>query len=261
MRPVFSLLTLFFVALFCAPGVSLAEGYFQEEGEEDLGLSDADIQLLDTHIAMHLGANIGAGAFASVSIALGIDQFARRDLFSGLTFTLWGAATLISSATSSESAIRRWQQVRPALMEASETERRLYRTQEADRLTRLAINRAIGLAADGASLGIGIVLLVAPAQGASVTRGLATSLVLNGAFLLGIDAFRTGVDDQVARSWRARNEVSERGYFSMKAPRHRGIVGAAPWAHPTTSLKPGLMPGDASVVYVPGGVLGFTAIY
>jgi len=258
----FSLLfSLILMALPCVPGVALSEGYFLEEGEEDLGLSDADIQLLDTHIAMHTGANIGAGAFATVSIALGIERFVQRDLFSGLTFTLWGAATLISSATSSESAIRQWQQVRPALMKASETERRLYRTQEADRLTRLAINRAIGLAADGASLGIGIVLLVAPGQGASVTNGLGTSLVLNGAFLLGIDAFRTAVDDQVARSWRARNEVADRGYFSMKAPRRRGIAGVAPWARPTTSLEPGLLPGDEKIVYVPGGVLGFTAVY
>ena len=223
-------------------------------------VEDPDLQLLDTHLAMHMGANAGAGVFGTVSIVLGIDQFAQRDLFSGLTFTLWGAATLISSATSTESAIRQYQLVRPALEDASETERRLYRVQEADRLTRLAINRAIGLAADGASLGIGIVLLVAPAQQASVTRGLATSLVLNGAFLLGIDAFRTAVDDQVARQWRARNEVSERGYFSQRAPRFRGLAAASPWAAPTTSLT-STTQGEMRPVIVPGGVLGFTAIY
>jgi hypothetical protein len=248
-------------AALAVPSTASADDYFLEEGEE-FEVQDADIQLLDTHIAMHTGANIGAGIFGSVSIALGIDQFAQRDLFSGLTFTLWGAATLISSATSTESALRQWQQVRPALLNASETERRLYRTQEADRLTRLAINRAIGLAADGASLGIGIVLLVAPAQQASVTQGLATSLVLNGSFLLGIDAFRTAVDDQVARKWRARNEASERGYFSVLAPRHRGIAAVSPWAQPTTSLVPASVPGQPSTaVLVPGGMLGFTAIY
>ena len=102
---------------------------------------------------------------------------------------------------------------------------------------------------------------MAPAQGASVTQGLATSLVLNGAFLLGIDAFRTGLDDQVARKWRARNEVAEKGYFSDRAPRFRGIAAATPWAAPTTSLVAGQAPGDATPVFVPGGILGFTAIY
>lgn len=247
--------------LLALPGFARADGYFMEEGTgapED----DADIQLLDTHMAMHMGANAGAGIFGSVSIGMGIDQFAQRDLFSGLTFTLWGAATLISSATSTESALRQWQQVRPALLGAGETERRLYRTQEADRLTRLAINRAIGLAADGASLGIGIVLLIAPAQQASVTRGLATSLVLNGGFLLGIDAFRTAVDDQVARKWRARNEVADRGYFGARAPRFRGIAAASPWVAPTTSVVTGFPTvGAAQPEFVPGGILGITAVY
>lgn|GEM_PF-1614314 len=252
-------LVLLLAALVVPPAAS-AQDYFLE-GDEDLQLQDADIQLLDSHIAMHTGANIGAAAFGTVSLILGIDQFVKRDLFSGLTFSLWGAATLISSATSTESALRQWQQMRPALQGSSEAARRLYRTQQADRLTRLAINRAIGLAADGASLGIGIVLLVAPTQGANVTQGLATSLVLNGAFLLGIDAFRTAVDDQVARKWRARNDAADRGYFSMRAPRHRGIAGASLFAQPTTSMKPGLMPGDAVPVFVPGGVLGITAVY
>ena len=259
MEPVRRLLITFLWLALLSPSVAWADGYFLDEGDP-VEVEDPDLQLLDTHLAMHMGANAGAGVFGTVSIVLGIDQFAQRDLFSGLTFTLWGAATLISSATSTESAIRQYQLVRPALEGASETERRIYRVQEADRLTRLAINRAIGLAADGASLGIGIVLLVAPAQQASVTRGLATSLVLNGAFLLGIDAFRTAVDDQVARKWRARNEVSERGYFSMRAPRFRGIAAASPWAAPTTSLATTAQ-GETRPTFVPGGVLGFTAIY
>ncbi len=259
MGPVRRVLITCLCLLLLAPSASWADGYFLDEGAPDQ-VEDPDLQLLDTHLAMHMGANAGAGVFGTVSIVLGIDQFAQRDLFSGLTFTLWGVATLISSATSTESAIRQYQLVRPALEGASETERRLYRVQEADRLTRLAINRAIGLAADGASLGIGIVLLVAPAQQASVTRGLATSLVLNGAFLLGIDAFRTAVDDQVARKWRAQNEVSDRGYFSQRAPRFRGIAAVSPWAAPTTSLIP-TAHGQTRPVIVPGGVLGFTGIY
>ena len=72
--------------------------------------------------------------------------------------------------------------------------------------------------------------------------------------------FRTAVDDQVARKWRARNEVSERGYFSMRAPRFRGIAAASPWAAPTTSLATTAQ-GETRPTFVPGGVLGFTAIY
>lgn len=237
-----------------------AQSYFTEspEYEDD---KDADLQLLDLHLGMHTGANAGAGVFGTVSLVMGIDRFANQQIFSGLTFSLWGAATLISTATATESAFRQWRELRPALEEAGETERRLFRVREADRLTRLAINRAIGLAADGASLGIGIALMVSPAPQTSVTRDLALSLVMNGAFLLGVDAFRTGLDDQVARRWRARNEVAERGYFSDRAPRRRGLAGLSPWVSPALSFEPGPTSQTGQPVFVPGGVLGFTAVY
>lgn len=246
------LLVLLLCALAASPGLARAQGYFLE-GDEDVDPDiDYDVLLLDRHLAMHTAANGGAGTFGTISLAMGIDRFTKQDLFSGLTFTLWGAATLISSATATESAFRQWRGIRPVLMEASETERRLYRTQEADRLTRLAINRAIGLAADGASLGIGIALLVSPQGAAATTRQLATSLVLNGAFMLAIDAFRTGVDDQTARQLRARNEVSERGYFSYRAPRHRGLAGVSPFGTPTVG---------ADGAPTQGFVLGVSAVF
>ncbi len=247
------------LALLARPAA--AETYFTEEDGPAPSLSDADLELLDTHLAMHTGANVGAAAFGTVSLVMGIDQFVNARIFSGLTFTLWGVATLISTATATESAVRQWQELRPALQAAGETERRLFRIREADRLTRLSINRAIGLAADGASLGIGIALLASPAPQASVTRDLATSLVMNGGFLLGVDAFRTGLDDQVARRWRLRNDSAERGYFSQRPPRHRGIAGAAPWASPALSFAPGPTSATGQPVFVPGGVLGFTAVY
>jgi hypothetical protein len=243
-----------------AASPALAQSYFADQDAAVPDGSDADIELLDMHLGLHSGANVGAAAFGTVSLVMGIDQFANRQIFSGLTFSLWGAATLISTVTATESAVRQWKELRPALAEASETERRLFRVREADRLTRLSINRAIGLAADGASLGIGIALLASPAPQASVTRDLATSLVMNGAFLLGVDAFRTGLDDQVARRWRLHNESAERGYFSQRPPRSRGLAGLSPWVTPSVSFAPSST-GQAQPRLVPGGVLGFTAIY
>ncbi len=239
---------------------ALAQSYFTEQDDYDPNASDADIELLDMHLGLHTGTNVAAGVFGTVSLVMGIEQFANRQIFSGLTFSLWGAATLISTVTATESAFRQWKDLRPALAEAGETERRLFRTREADRLTRLSINRAIGLAADGASLGIGIALLASPAPQASVTRDLATSLVMNGAFLLGVDAFRTGLDDQVARRWRLHNETAERGYFSQRPPRSRGLAGLSPWVTPSVSFAPSST-GQAQPRLVPGGVLGITAIY
>ena len=238
-----------------------AQSYFTESQEFETDTGDADLELLDLHLAMHTSANAGAGIFGTVSLAMGIERFANAQIFSGLTFSLWGVATLISTATATESAFRQWRELRPALAEAGETERRLFRVREADRLTRLAINRAIGLAADGASLGIGIALMVSPAPQTSVTRDLATSLILNGAFLFGIDAFRTGLDDQVSRRWRAQNEVADRGYFSELAPRQRGLVGLSPWASPALTFEPGPTSTTGRPVFVPGAVLGFTAVY
>jgi len=253
------LLLVMTLALIASPAA--AQSYFTETEDYDPNGPDPDLELLDTHLTMHTGANAGAGAFGTVSLVLGIERFANQQIFSGLTFSLWGVATLISTATATESAFRQWRELRPALAEAGETERRLFRIREADRLTRLAINRAIGLAADGASLGIGIALMVSPTPQSSVTRDLATSLVLNGAFLLGIDAFRTGLDDQVSRRWRQRNEVAERGYFSHRAPRLRGLAGVAPWASPALTFEPGPTSTTGQPVFVPGGVLGFTAVY
>lgn len=252
------------IALALGVRPAAAQTYFGEQDDPELSVSDADIQLLDTHLAMHTAANGGALVFGTVSLVMGISQFAaqpRPQIFSGLTYSLWGVATLISTATATESAFRQWRDLRPALAEASETERRLFRVREADRLTRLAINRAIGLAADGASLGIGIALLASPAPQASVTQDLATSLVMNGAFLLGVDAFRTALDDQVARRWRLNNESAQRGYFSQRPPRDRGLAGLAPWAAPALSFAPGPTSATGQAVLVPGGVVGFTAVY
>ena len=241
-------------ACLVAPSAVRAQDYFVGGGDEGDDTGDApraDQELLDAHLTMHIAANGVAGSFGTVSIALGIERFSQRQIFPGLTFSLWGLATVISSVTSTESAFRQWSSVRPALEKASETELRLYRIREADRLTRLAINQSIGLAADGASLAIGIVLLATPGvQGGAGDLG--TSLALNGAFLLAVDGFRTGLDDQVARRWRARNLVAERGYFGDRAPRLRGLAGLAPFAAPV---------GGPGRPLAPGGVAGVVGVF
>jgi hypothetical protein len=189
---------------------------------------DADLQLLDMHTAMHVGSAAATGSFGTASLVSGIDRFARGQAFAGLVYSLWGAASIVSSVTSCEQALRAYGEVRPQLSQWSEAERRPFRAKEADRLTRLAIHRGIELAIDGAGLGFGAAMaLSSPGGTGSLTRELGTSLILNGAVLLAVDVFRTAVDDQVARSWRERNIVEDRGWFSLAAPFGAPLRGGA----------------------------------
>ena len=84
----------------------------------------------------------------------------------------------------------------------------------------------MALAADGTFLGIGIALMVLNPS------ALTTPLIVNGAFILGLDIFQLVVDDQAARKWEARNEAERAGYFGRSSTR-RGpqilAVGASPW--------------------------------
>ena len=199
-------------------------------------MEDRDVDLLDMHLALHTGGDAAAAAMGTGSIIAGVDNFAQGNpnaAIAGLTLTLWGAATIIGSATSIDGNVRNWQRVRPNLLVASAAERRLFRESQTARLRQVAINRAIGLAADGVSLGIGIALRVGAPQ--SITQALGESLVVNGAFLLGIDIFRTAVDAETAAEWETRNEVAEEGYFgrteSPKLP--PPSVGIAPIARLT----------------------------
>ena len=205
---------------------ALADGAVEE---------DRDIDLLDMHLIMHTGADGAAAALATGSIIAGIEDFTEgtpNGLISGLTLTLWGTATIIGSVTSIEGNVRNWEKVRPSLTAASAGERRLFRESQTARLRQIAINRAIGLAADGVSLGIGIALRVGAPQ--PVTRSLGESLVVNGAFLLGIDIFRTAVDAEVAGEWENRNAVADEGYFGQtRPPAPKVSVAVAPIARPT----------------------------
>jgi hypothetical protein len=194
------------------PTTALADGALEE---------DRDVDLLDMHLALHTGADAAAAALATGSIIAGLEDFTEgtpNAAISGLTLTLWGAATIIGAVTSIDGNLRNWERVRPTLAVASAAERRLFRETQTARLRQVAINRAIALAADGVSLGIGIALRVGAPL--SVTQSLGESLVVNGVFLLGIDIFRTAVDGEVAGEWETRNEVAEEGYFgSLDRPR------------------------------------------
>jgi hypothetical protein len=209
-----------------APASAWADGAVQE---------DRDVDLLDMHLALHTGADAAAAALATGSIIAGIADFTEgtpNAAISGLTLTLWGTATIIGSATSIDGNVRNWQRVRPTLGAASSAERRLFRETQTARLRQVAVNRAIGLVADGVSLGIGIALRVAAPL--SVTQSLGESLVVNGSFLLGIDIFRTAVDAEVANEWETRADVAEEGYFGSTSPTRPPMISiaVAPIARP-----------------------------
>jgi len=177
---------------------------------------DEDLQLLDEHFGLHLGGTVASGTFGIGALVVGIHNFAlfaegQPTFFLALSLTSLGAATLVSSATSTPRMVANWQSMRTRLGSSSPPQRRLIREAEAARLQRAAVQRAIGLAADGTFLGIGIVLMVV------TSPELGLPLVLDGAVLLGIDIYRIAVDDQVARKWRSRDREADRGYFSRNA--------------------------------------------
>jgi hypothetical protein len=191
-------------------------------GEPPLERVDEDIRLADMHFGMHLGTNIATAGFGTGALVAGIHSFvllgeggaSSTTLLLGLTLTSLGAASIISSATGAEGNVRYWRHLRASLEGASDTERRLFREAEADRLEKAVVNRAIGLAADGTFLGIGIALTLAPVQ-----QPLGPALIVNGSFILGLDIFKMAVDDQVRRAWLERGESADAGYFTTRRTR------------------------------------------
>jgi hypothetical protein len=176
-------------------------------------VEDRDQELLDLHFSLHLGGNAASGVFGTVALVGGIENFVRLGqgeptFFPALTLTTLGVATVISSVTGAEATVGAWKEQRLAFAGAPEATRRIIRESEAVRLQRIAVNRAIGLAADATFFGIGLALIaVSPSY-------LGLPLVLDGGFLMGLDLFRLIVDDQAARAWRERNRAAEAGYFT-----------------------------------------------
>lgn len=191
---------------------------------------DQDLQLLDIHLGLHIGGNVTNAAFGTISLVAGIYNFGlvgsglgnTQHFVNGLYMVSLGAAGLISAASTADSNVRLWKSLRASFDGASEAERRLLRASAAARLRAVAVNRAIGLAADGTFMGIGIALAFAS------PTSLASLLVLNGAFLLGIDIFKLAVDDQTARSWEERDRDADGGYFSQRVRPRVLHVGTSP---------------------------------
>ncbi len=227
------------VLLVAVALIATATPTFAADGA--LAEEDDDITLADTHFGLHLGGNLATAGFGTGALVAGIHNFAllgsgspapTQVFFLGLTLTSLGAASIISAATGAESNVRYWRTLRGNLEGASGPERRIIREMEAVRLKRLVVNRAIGLAADGTFLGIGIALTAANAN------GLGVPLVLNGAFILGLDIFKLIVDDQVTKAWEERAEDADAGYFT-RAPRRSPVRvtswGATPFVTPDGS--------------------------
>jgi hypothetical protein len=219
-RPLAALLAL---ALLALPSRARADGALVE---------DADIDLATEYFGLHLGSNVATAAFGTGSLAMGIENFVitaqgiENHFFLALTLTSMGVASVVSAATGADGNVRLWKAQRANFRGASDAERRLLREAEAARLKRVAVNRSIGLAADGTFLGLGIALLfVAPSD-------LGIPLVLNGGFLLGLDIFRLVVDDQTAQRWLARNRDADAGYFAARRGLRITGVAASPWALP-----------------------------
>ena len=80
--------------------------------------------------------------------------------------------------TGAEANVRYREALQKSFSGSSAPERRLLREAESERLLKTARNRAVGLAADGTFLGIGIVML------ALNSTALGVPLVVNGAFIL-----------------------------------------------------------------------------
>jgi hypothetical protein len=230
------------IALIALPATAQADGAL---------LDDPDIDLATDYFGFHLGSNIATGAFGVMSLTMGIDNFVKTaqgqpNFFLALTLTSMGVASVVSAATGADGTVRLWRAQKANYRGASDAERRLIREAEAARLKRVAVNRSIGLAADGTFLGLGIALLfVAPSE-------LGIPLVLNGGFLLGLDIFRLVADDQTARKWLQRNRDADSGYFTSRTPSPVRITGfgAAPFAMPT---------GDGNLNV--GASMGLTGVF
>jgi len=183
---------------------------------------DEDIVLTNTHFGLHLGASLATGAFGTGALIVGIHSFSlledettpqTQTFFLGLTLVSLGAASIISSVTGAEANVRYREALQKSFSGSSAPERRLLREAESERLLKTARNRAVGLAADGTFLGIGIVML------ALNSTALGVPLVVNGAFILGLDIFKLVVDDQVARLWATRSREADSGYFGARTQR------------------------------------------
>jgi hypothetical protein len=202
-----------------------------------------DLALLDAHTVAASGGHALAGIFGTTSVTLGIAELAKLgnqqgSFFAGLTYLLWGGATVASASAAIDQDVQQWARIRQSMKTATPSGRRALRATLGLRLRRGAANRAIGLVADATATAIGVALLVAPQ---SRSRDMGRALLIDGTFLLSVDLFRAILDDQVGRLWLRRNEAEAQGYFSRLTP-------------PAVAVAPIFTSGDGSPSL--GGIVG-----
>lgn len=228
-----------------APQPSSLAGEVPEAFESD----DEDLRIEDTYFVMDVASSATIAGFGVGAIVGGIENFicaassagqaASQCLFSGLTFVSLGSASLVSGIRGIDDSYRSWKTRRRAMWQAGPVERRALREREVLRLRRRTRSHAMGIAADGTFLGLGIAMaFLGP-------PGQATPLIINGAFVLGLDIFQLVLDDQTARAWEDRNAASSDGFFGVRTG-HRGprilAAGLSPLPSPPgdNSKGPGL---------------------
>ncbi len=204
---------------------------------------EEDLELLDGFTVASSAGHGAAGLFGTTSVSLGVAELVmipsgRGSFFSGLTYLLWGGATIASAAVAMEQELRTWGRARRFLQEASPARRRMFRAEQGLRLRRAASNRAIGLVADGTAMGIGIALVTVPQ---SRSRDMGEALLADGAFLLAVDLFRTVLDDQIGLQWLRRNDAEAQGYFGSLPP--PTLVATPILASPSGQAARGVMVG------------------
>ena len=210
-----------------SPQRSAGAGEVPEAFESD----DEDLRIEDTYFVMDVAASGTIAGFGVGAVVGGIENFivaassggqaGSQYLFAGLTFVSLGSASLVSGIRGIDDSYRSWKARRRAMWRAGPVERRALREREVLRLRRRTRSHAMGIAADGTFLGLGI------AMAFFGPPGQATPLIVNGAFVLGLDIFQLVLDDQTARAWERRNAGSPGGFFGARTGHRRPRIVAA----------------------------------
>jgi hypothetical protein len=206
---------------------------------------DEDLKIADTYFVMDVASSATIAGFGVGAVVGGVESFilaaslggqaGSQHLFAGLTLVALGGASLVSGISGIDASQRSWKKRRRALWQAGPVGRRLLREREVLRLRHRARSHAMGIAADGAFLGLGIVMSVLGASGQAIP------LVVNGAFVLGLDIFQLVLDDQTAKAWERRNAESAASFFGHRrldrGPRILAVGLRPLQARPGSNLK------------------------
>jgi len=191
---------------------------------------DEDLKIEDTYFVMDVASSATIAGFGVGAVVGGIENFLAASrggqagsqyLFAGLTFVSLGSASLVSGIRGIDDSYRSWKARRRAMWRAGPVERRALREREVLRLRRRTRSHAMAIAADGTFLGLGV------AMAFFGPPGQAAPLIVNGAFVLGLDIFQLVLDDQTSRAWERRNAGSPGGFFGARPAHWRPRILAA----------------------------------